>query len=84
MKLKSRCVDKVTRDVIILSTQQPEQFNREQKDNDLSEFDNTWVYSLSFTTFSLGYTYRSYDDEKSIGIKSLQIEDRSYDEHYEH
>jgi len=84
VELKSRCVDKVTRDVIILSTQQPEQFNRKQKDNDVSEFDNMWVYSLSCTTFSLGYIYRSFDDDKSIGIKSLQIEDRSFDEHSEH
>ena len=34
---------------------------------------------MSLQNFNLGYSYRQFDDEKHIQIKTLQIEDKSFE-----
>jgi hypothetical protein len=75
IKLKSRIVNPSQRDVIVLSAQQPKQFNRDSQEPACLE--NSWVYALVFQKFSLGYVSRRFDDDKSIAIRSLQIEDKT-------
>lgn len=43
-----------------------------------------WAYSMSLQNFTLGYSYRLYDDDKAIGIKTLQIEDKSFEKSKDH
>ena len=80
--LNTKCVDNKTNDTIILSTQQPEQFNKFDGDEfyqPKNDFNTFWTYSLTISYFTLGYSYRQFDDDKSISCKSLQIEDKSSD-----
>ena len=77
IKLKSRIVNPSQRDVIVLSAQQPRQFNRQVQEPPCLE--NQWVYAMVFQKFSLGYVYRQWDDDRSIAIRSLQIEDKTFE-----
>ena len=39
---------------------------------------------MSLQNFILDYSYRLYDDNKAIGIKTLQIEDKSFEKSKDH
>jgi len=77
LKLASKAVDKRTHDVIFLSTKQSEQFNRKLAEPD--PFKELWKYSIVAKNFSLGYTYRKFDDDKTISLRTILIEDKTYE-----
>lgn len=63
-------VSKSEKDVIVLSVEEPEQFNKRQTQEN-------WTYAILFQNFHLGYHYRLHDDDKEIKIESVSIEDAS-------
>ena len=73
VKLGSKHADLENRDNLILTPKVPHQFNKDANEKPEERIQ----FFLEARTFYLGFSYREYDAEMTVSLKSIQVYDRT-------